>query len=63
MLFAGAAREPTERRNENLRKCDTIALARKIWAASQPIAGTNAEAYLRARNITAELNCKSLNLI
>jgi len=46
-----------------LRKCDTIALARKIWAASQPIAGTNAEAYLRARNITAELNCKSLNLI
>ncbi|QGM95852.1 hypothetical protein F7D13_16685 (plasmid) [Methylocystis rosea] len=55
--FLGAPREtPTERRNDNSRKCDTIALARKIWAASQPIAGTKAEAYLRARNITADLN-------
>ena len=35
---------------------DTIALARKIWAASQPVAGTPAEAYLRARKITAELH-------
>jgi hypothetical protein len=47
---------PTERHNDNSRKCDTIAVARKIWAASQPIAGTKAEAYLRARNIAADLN-------
>ncbi|MGD9657517.1 MAG: toprim domain-containing protein [Methylocystis sp.] len=45
----------TERCNENSRECDTIALARKIWAASAPIAGTKAEAYLRARKITADL--------
>ena len=36
--------------------CDTIAFARKIWAASQPIIGTKAEAYLRARKITADLS-------
>ncbi len=55
--FLRAPREmPIERRNDNSRKCDTIALARKIWVGSQPIAGTKAEAYLRARNITADLN-------
>ncbi|TLG72678.1 hypothetical protein FEV16_14610 [Methylocystis sp. B8] len=47
---------PTERRNENSRECNTIALARKIWAASAPIAGTKAEAYLRARKISADLH-------
>ena len=35
---------------------DTIELARKIWAASRSIAGTPAEAYLRARKITADLD-------
>ena len=35
---------------------DTVALARKIWAAAKPIAGTPAEAYLRARKITADLH-------
>ena len=35
---------------------DTVALARKIWAASNPIVGTPAEAYLRARKITADLD-------
>jgi hypothetical protein len=35
---------------------DTVALARKIWAASRPIAGTSAEAYLRARKISADLD-------
>jgi len=35
---------------------DTVALARKIWAASRPITGTPGEAYLRARKITADLN-------
>jgi hypothetical protein len=55
--FLRAPREmPIERLNDNSRECDTIALARKIWAASQPIAGTKAEAYLRARNITADLS-------
>jgi hypothetical protein len=46
----------TEHLNKDPSECDTIALARKIWAASQPIAGTKVEAYLRARNITADLN-------
>ncbi len=46
----------TESRNSNSSECDTIALARKIWAASQPIVGTRAEAYLRARNIGADLH-------
>jgi hypothetical protein len=35
---------------------DTVALARKIWAASRPIADTPAAAYLRARKITADLD-------
>ena len=43
-------------RNGNSSECDTIALARKIWAASQPIIGTKAEAYLRTRKITADLS-------
>jgi phage/plasmid primase-like uncharacterized protein len=47
---------PTERRNAHSRECDTIALARKIWAASVPIAGTKAEAYLRARKIATDLS-------
>ncbi len=38
----------------------TIALARKIWAASRPIAGTPAEAYLRARKISADLDAACL---
>jgi phage/plasmid primase-like uncharacterized protein len=55
--FLRAPRETsTERRNENSRECDTIAFARKIWAASQLIIGTKAEAYLRARKITANLH-------
>jgi len=56
--FLQAPRETpaTERRNENSRECDTIALARKIWTASGPIAGTKAKAYLRARKITADLH-------
>jgi hypothetical protein len=37
-------------------ECDTVALARKIWVASKPIADTPAEAYLRARKITADLH-------
>lgn len=37
-------------------ECDTVALARKIWAASKPIADTPPEAYLRARKITADLH-------
>jgi len=55
--FLRAPREtPTERFNKDPRECDTVALARKIWAASQPIIGTKAEAYLRARKITANLH-------
>ncbi len=55
--FLRAPREmPTERLNKDPSERDTIALARKIWAASQPIAGTKAEAYLRTRKITADLN-------
>ncbi|MBM3563474.1 MAG: hypothetical protein FJX48_10110 [Alphaproteobacteria bacterium] len=46
----------TESRDRSSSECDTIALARKIWAASQPIIGTKAEAYLRARKITADLS-------
>ena len=46
----------TESRDRNSGECDTIALARKIWAASQLIVGTKAEAYLRARKITADLS-------
>jgi len=55
--FLRAPRETTtERRVRNSEACDTIAFARKIWAASQPIIGTKAEAYLRARKITADLS-------
>lgn len=39
---------------------DRIALARKIWAASRPIAGTAAEAYLRARRISVDLKGAAL---
>ncbi len=55
--FLVAPRETTtESRGRNSGECDTIALARKIWAASQPIIGTKAEAYLRSRKITADLS-------
>jgi len=46
----------TESRDRNSEACETIALVRKIWAASRPIIGTKAEAYLRARKITADLD-------
>jgi hypothetical protein len=46
----------TDRRNEHSSEFDTIALARRIWVASQPIVGTKAEAYLRARKVTADLS-------
>lgn len=45
-----------ESRDRNSSECDTIALARKIWTASQSITGTKAEAYLRSRKITADLS-------
>jgi hypothetical protein len=45
----------TESRDRSSSECDTISLARKIWAASKPIIGTKAEAYLRARKISADL--------
>ena len=50
----------TEHNGRSSSECDTIALARKIWAASRPIAATKAEAYLRARKITADLNAAPL---
>jgi len=46
----------SERRDGHSGGRDTVALARKIWAASRLIAGTPAEAYLRARKITADLH-------
>lgn len=46
----------TEKRDANSSECNTISLARKIWAASQSIVGTKAEAYLRARKVTADLS-------
>jgi len=49
------ARSPVGRERRSS-ECDTVALARKIWAASKPIADTPAEAYLRARKITADLH-------
>lgn len=59
--FLRAPREsPPELHDGRSSECDTITLARKIWAASQPIAGTPAEAYLRARKITADLDPASL---
>ncbi|MBG0792501.1 toprim domain-containing protein [Methylocystis sp. H62] len=51
---------PPELRDGQPSERDTIALARKIWAASRSIAGTPAEAYLRARKITADLDPASL---
>ncbi len=47
---------PARRNDERFSNRDTIASARKIWAASQPIFGTPAEAYLQARKITADLD-------
>ena len=59
--FLRAPREsPPERQDERSSDRDTVALAQKIWAASRPIAGTPAEAYLRARKITADLDPASL---
>jgi len=55
--FLRAPRErSSDRRDGHSSERDTIALARKIWAASRPIACTSAEAYLRARKITADLD-------
>jgi hypothetical protein len=55
--FLRAPREPCSVRQDGRSgKCDTVELARKIWAASNPIAGTPAEAYLRARKITADFD-------
>jgi hypothetical protein len=55
--FLRAPRERTpERRDGHSNERDTVALARKIWSASRPIAGTPVEAYLRARKITADLH-------
>ena len=51
---------PPERREGYSGESDTVALARKIWAASRPIVGTLAEAYLRARKITVDLDNSSL---
>lgn len=51
---------PARRNDERFSNRDTIAAARKIWAASGPILGTPAEAYLRARKITADLESASL---
>ena len=45
-----------ERQSRYSGEPDTIALARKIWAASRPIVGTKAEAYLRSRKITADFH-------
>ncbi len=59
--FLQAPRElPTEGLDGRSSERDTITLARKIWAASRPIAGTPAEAYLRARKITADPDPASL---
>ncbi len=55
--FLQASRElPPERQGGRSSERDTITLARKIWVASRPVAGTPAEAYLRARKITADLD-------
>ncbi|RTL85961.1 MAG: hypothetical protein EKK29_10595 [Hyphomicrobiales bacterium] len=55
--FLGAPRARTsERRERHSSERDTVALAREIWAASRPIDGTPAEAYLRARKIAADLH-------
>jgi hypothetical protein len=54
-LRAPPAPSPVGRERRSIER-DTVALARKIWVASKPIAGTPAEAYLRARKITADLH-------
>ncbi|MBM3563404.1 MAG: hypothetical protein FJX48_09735 [Alphaproteobacteria bacterium] len=51
---------PTAGQGERSSDRDTITLARRIWAASRPIIGTLAEAYLRARKITADLDPAAL---
>ncbi|MBM3654127.1 MAG: hypothetical protein FJX06_15100 [Alphaproteobacteria bacterium] len=51
---------PPARMDDRFSGRDTIAAARKIWASSRPIHGTPAEAYLRARKITADLDPASL---
>ncbi|MBI1980905.1 MAG: toprim domain-containing protein [Methylocystis sp.] len=51
---------PPARSDERAPNRDTVAAARKIWAASRPIHGTPAEAYLRARKITTDLDSASL---
>jgi len=54
--FLRAPRESSsDRRDGHSSARDTVALARKIWAASRSIAGTPAETYLRARKITVDL--------
>jgi len=55
--FLGQPRiEAPARHDQRSSNRDTIAAARKIWAASRPMLGTPAEAYLRARKISADLN-------
>ena len=54
-LRAPPAPCPVGRERRSIKR-DTVALARKIWLASKPIAGTPAEACLRARKITADLH-------
>ena len=53
-LRAPPAPCPVGRERRSIKR-DTVALARKIWLASKPIAGTPAEACLRVRKITADL--------
>lgn len=54
--FLRAPREPSSTRDYGRSvERDTVALARKIWAMSKPIAGTAAEEYLRGRKVTANL--------
>lgn len=45
-----------ERQTSQSGERDYLALARKIWTESRPIAGTAAEDYLRARNISADFD-------
>jgi phage/plasmid primase-like uncharacterized protein len=52
--------ETASRHGQRSSNRDTIAAARKIWAASRPVLGTPAEAYLRARKITADLDTAPL---
>jgi hypothetical protein len=55
--FLRAPRAPSSvQQDRRLRERDTVVLVRKIWAASNLIAGTPAEAYLRARKITADFD-------